>query len=231
MSSILYGAIGSIIAVIVIALAARTRIALGLLGSTYRLAQVLQTGGITQFHFSRDDYSGTLRTYLSQANHSIGIVSISLHQKHQEGDLIDFFRTCLAREPNFRIRISLLAPKSEAAKGAADALNVASAHLTREIAEMLQVLDQLKTSLPPMQQQRLDVLVHDCLPMGSAVLLDATPEQGIIQIETKLHRAPRVESFSFEIIGPSSFYQRNYRAWMELFDESRAPTAEELKIA
>jgi hypothetical protein len=148
MVEILYGVAGSILAVIVIALAARTRVALKLLGLTFSLAQMLRTAGIKRFNLSRDDYTGTLRTYLSSAKHSIGIVSISLQQKHEESDLIDFFRSRLAQEPNFRIRISLLAPRSEAAKSAAASLNVQPDHLAREITEMLRGLDQLTTSLP-----------------------------------------------------------------------------------
>jgi hypothetical protein len=229
MSAIFYGVIGSILAVFVIAVASRTGIAVRLFGSRYRLAKALRAAGITKFHLSRDDYKGTLRTYLSNAKHSIGIVSISLQQKHEEGDLIDFFRNRLAQELNFRVRISLLAPYSEAAVIAAESLNVPHKHLAREITEMLQGLDQLRTSLPPIQRQRLELFVHECLPMGSAILLDATPEKGVIQVETKLHRAPRDESFSFEILGPSSFYYRHYRAWMDVFDQSRPPTAEELR--
>lgn len=82
---------------------------------------------------------------------------------------------------------------------------------------------ELKTALPAGQRERLDVRVHESLPMGSAIMLDAEPERGIIQIETKLHRSPRVESFGFEIHGPSDFYSRHYRAWMRVWDESLEP--------
>ena len=64
--------------------------------------------------------------------------------------------------------------------------------------------------------------------MGSAILLDASPTTGTIQVETKLHRAPRTESFGFEVKGPSSFYGRQYAAWNVLLRESRPVCAEDL---
>ncbi|MGH2477031.1 MAG: hypothetical protein ACRDIL_17370, partial [Candidatus Limnocylindrales bacterium] len=61
---------------------------------------------------------------------------------------------------------------------------------------------------------------HGCFPMGSAILLDAGTDRGIIQVETKLFRSPRDESFGFEVTGPSAFFTRNHRAWMRVLDES-----------
>lgn len=228
LAAILYGSIGSVIAVVLVALFARTGPAMRLLGSTYRLAHSMRVAGLSKFHLSRDDYEGTLRTYLSKAKHSIGVISISLKQTHEEGDLVNFFRTRLAQDPSFRIRVSLIAPLSDAAKCAAESLDFPLRDLQREVGIMLSELLKLKDSLTRDQQQRLDILVHECLPMGSAILLDASPEAGTIQIETKLHRTPRVDSFGFEIVGPSEFYERHYRAWSAVFDESRPPRNEEL---
>ena len=224
---ILLGAAGSILAVVVLAALGRTRAALVVLGRRHKLADVLRRGGITKFHLSRDDYGRTLKTYLSQAKHSIRIVSVSLKLTHDEGDLADLFRTRLAQNPNFRVAISLLAPSSPAAGCSAASLDADPTELRREIMEMLGTLMSLKAGLPPGQRERIDVRVHECLPMGSAIMLDAEPETGIIQVETKLHRSPRVESFGFEIKGPSDFYKRHYRAWTRVWDESREPLATE----
>src|SRR6266542_6377897 len=79
---ILLGAAGSILAVVVLAALGRTRAALVVLGRRHKLADVLRRGGITKFHLSRDDYGRTLKTYLSQAKHSIRIVSVSLKLTH-----------------------------------------------------------------------------------------------------------------------------------------------------
>jgi hypothetical protein len=227
LGGILIGAAGSILAVILIALAARTRISLAVLGHRYKLADVLRRGGISRFHLSRDDYGRSLRTYLSQAKHSIRIISVSLKLTHDEGDLADLFRSRLAENPNFRVSVSLLAPSSSAAQCAASSLNLEAHELRREIMDMVRTLLNLKSTLPSGQRERLDIRVHECFPMGSAIMLDAGPENGIIQIETKLHRSPRVESFGFEICGPSDFYKRHYRAWTRVWDESREPVPAE----
>ena len=86
---------------------------------------------------------------------------------------------------------------------------------------MLEQLEELRESLPEAQKTRLKVLVHDCLPMGSAILLDATSSTGKIQVETKLYRAPRTESFGYEVVGPTPFYSRNYSAWKRVLDDSK----------
>ena len=228
--AIVYGVIGSLIAVAIVAAASRTRLAMKLLGASYRLAHSLRVGGVIKFHFSRDDYEWTLPTFLQQAKHSIGIVSISLRLTHEEGDLIEFFRARLAQDLSFRVRISLLAPQSQAACCAAQSLGIAPAGLAEEIKKMLRDLIALKSSVTSGQSRRLEVLVHESLPMGSAILMDATPETGLIQVETKLHRVPRVESFGFIVRGPSPFYKRHYQAWSAVFDESRPPTGAEIDI-
>jgi hypothetical protein len=229
-TAIIYGAIGSVIAFIIVAAASRTRLAMSLLGASYRLAHSLRSAGLIKFHFSRDDYEFTLPTFLRQARHSIGVVSISLRLTHEEGDLVELFRTRLAQDPSFRVRLSLLAPDSVAAHCAAPSLGVTQDQLASEIKGMLRDLTALKSSLTPSQAQRLEVLVHESFPMGSAILMDATAEAGLIQVETKLHRAPRVESFGFIISGPSPFYERHFRAWTGVFDESRPPTQAEIDV-
>lgn len=223
LSAILIGAVGSIVAVIVIGVFSRTKAAAFVLGSSFKLAADLRKAGVTRFYQSREDYPGALPSYLAKAQHSLGIVSISLKRKDQEGDLVGFFRTRLAQNSNFRIRISLLAPDSPAAGRAADMLNISEASLNAEITTMLDELLRFRSSLVPQQQNRLEVRIHDSLPMGSAILIDAAPDRGTIQVETKLHRAPPIESFAFEIVGPSPFYERHYRAWTLILDESKSP--------
>jgi hypothetical protein len=217
--TIIVGAAGSIFAAFIIWFLARTGRAVFLFGESHLLAARLRRNGVTKFHFSRDDYDSLLPTYLSQANHSIQMVSISLGLTHSEGDLLSFFRRRI-QATDFRITISLLDPTSEVIKIAALSLGVTTNLLKREIVEMLRGLISLRESLSQEHKARLQIFVHDTLPMGSAILIDAQPTSGKIQIETKLYRAPRIESFGYEIVGPSPFYKRNYTAWTRVIEDS-----------
>ncbi len=108
--SIIVGAIGSILAMIVAYGFSRTRAAVLLLGKSYQLARSIRKGGITRLHLSREHYESSLPTYLLRAKHSIGIVSVSLRVTHEEGNLIEIFRRRLAQDADFRIKISLMDP-------------------------------------------------------------------------------------------------------------------------
>lgn len=221
MSEIAIGVVSSVLGAGVLWLLARSRRTAQYLGSSFRLARRLDEEGISRFHFSRDDYGRTLRTYLSQAQHRIGVVSVSLRVTHTEGNFIELFEQRLIGKSDFRVAVSLLRPDSSAAKLAAESLDIRHTELKREITEMLNALLKLRDSLPDHAKGRLRILVHECFPMGSAILLDTSPKGGTIQVETKLFRAPRSESFGFEIRGPGPFYERNYRAWIRVLDESK----------
>jgi hypothetical protein len=148
------------------------------------------------------------------------VVSISFRLTNNECALTELFRRKLVANPSFEIWISLIQPYSHAATLAAHALNIKPEALSKEIDEMLDDLKLLRDSLPASDSGRFHVLTHDSFPMGSALMLDATPTSGLIQVETKLYRSPRVESFSFEVAAPSSFYKRNFAAWNTVLAES-----------
>lgn len=180
----------------------------------------LHKEGVRRFLFSRHEYPERLDAYLERAQHSIKVVSISFRLTNNECALTETFRRKLATNASFEIWISLLQPHSQAAALAAHALNVKPEALSTEINEMLNDLKSLRDSLPPSDRSRFHILTHDSLPMGSALMLDATATSGLIQVETKLYRAPRVESFSFEVVAPSPFYTRNFTAWNAVLAES-----------
>jgi hypothetical protein len=175
---------------------------------------------------SRSDYykyrdgSGSLREYLALAGQSIDIVSISLNVTQAEGDLISLFSQKILESPTFRVRISLLAPSCAIVAHLAKSLGLESDDLRKEIEDTLRQLERCKAGLASTCRDRLEIYVHETLPIGSAILLDALPDSGRIQVETKLYQAPRTESFGFETVGPSAFYKRNFTAWHRVFDDS-----------
>lgn len=186
------------------------------------LANKLFANGLTLFHFSREDYKKRLSFFLDGAKSSIEIVSISLKITHEEGKLTDVFQRKLIANPDFFIRISLINPNNKSlVKIVADSLSVNSEKMRLEILDMLKDLKECKNSLEESQKLRFDILVHNCFPMGSAIMLDATPISGKIQIETKLYKAKRDESFGFLLSKKSSFFQRNYNSWSRILKESK----------
>lgn len=225
--TVLLGAVGSILAAwIIYQLQFGKRLYERALGLPLRLARILADGGIRRFTLSRADYhkyrtgAGTLRDYLATAKHSIDIVSISMNVTNAEGALVSLFEKKLSEDENFRIRITLLNPQSPVVPLLAKSLDLTELELRKEITILLKRLERSKSSLPHSAASRLGVYVHDTIPIGSAIMLDATPESGRIQVETKLYRAPRTESFGFEVSGPSPFYMRNYTAWSKVFQDS-----------
>lgn len=177
--------------------------------------------GLTKFHFSRNDYSRTLVTFLARAAISILIVSVSLKITHEEGRLTEIFRKKLISNQAFTIIVSLINPNNQALlKIVADTLDIPCNKLRKEIVDMLKDLFACYEQLTRQEQSRFKILVHDCFPMGSVIMLDATETSGVIQVETKLYKTPRNESFGFQIIKDSPFFKRHYLAWQRVIQVS-----------
>ena len=177
--------------------------------------------GLIKFHFSRDDYESTLTTFLDKAKTSISIASVSLKIKQEEGGITDIFREKLTSNKTFIITVSLINPNNqELVKIAADTLNISYNDLRKQIVDMLKDLFDCYEQLTKQEQARFKILVHDCFPMGSVIMLDATETSGIIQIETKLYKTSRNESFGFQVTRESSFFKRNYIAWQRIIQDS-----------
>jgi len=194
-----------------------------------RLGKTFLNQGLTKFHFSRDDYGRTLASFIDTASQSISIVSISLKITDDEGQLSYLFKRKLSVNSSFMISISLINPNNqELVKVVADTLNISKEKLSHEITEMLKDLLDCFESLNPSEKSRFKILVHDCFPMGSVVMLDATPTGGMIQVETKLYKAPRTASFGFQLTKDSPFFKHNFVAWHRVIQDSKPYTKEQL---
>ena len=167
------------------------------------------------YHSRRGD--GSLRTYLATAKSSIEIVSISMEVTQKEGSLIELFAEKLNNNDKFMVRVTLLSPDSTTIGSLSKALDLKETDLKDEIGRFLSQLCACKNKLSSQAASRLFIYTHYVHPIGSAILLDASENGGIIQVETKLYKAPRTESFGFEVVGPTPFYNRNYKAWQRVF--------------
>ena len=219
-SGVIIGILGSILAAIVIGIAVRGTAFFGLFFTSFKMAMRLKSERIISFHLKRNDYRYRLPEFLSHAKHSIVIISISFKLTSEEGALLELLKNKIAANPDFRIKISLINPFSAAAGALALSLSLPLDDLQIEICSMFKKLVACRDSLKETDKPRMEILVHNCIPMGSAILLDAAPEKGVIQVETKLFKSPRTESFGYEVHGPSPFYGRNYRSWMQVIDDS-----------
>lgn len=234
--NLILGIVGSIIAAVILGVifrykknAFRKQKLLLLNREFASLGKTFYDQGLTKFHFSRDDYGRTLATFINPATQSISIVSISLKITDDEGQLSSLFKRKLSANSSFTISISLINPNNvELLKVASDTLNIKSEKLYKEILEMLKDLIDCYESLNPSEKSRFKILVHDCFPMGSVIMLDATPSSGIIQVETKLYKAPRTESFGFQLTRESQFFKQNFIAWQRVIQESTPFTKAQL---
>lgn len=235
--NLIIGIIGSIIATVIVAIAIRwyrkkiiERRKLNILQSEQiKIGKTFLDQGLTKFHFSRDDYGRTLASFIDSANISIIIVSISLKITDDEGQLSELFKKKLSVNSSFTITVSLLNPNNhELVKTAADTLNITKEKLSHEITEMLMDLLICYDSLNTSEKTRFKILIHDCFPMGSVVMLDATPTSGMIQVETKLYKAARAKSFGFQLTKESPFFKHNFVAWHRVIQDSRPIIKEQL---
>lgn len=181
----------------------------------------LQRAHITRFHLSRSDYAQTLREYLELAETSISLVSIYLTSKGGENDLIELFRTKLQSHSKFFLTVSLLDYRQAAVAPAAQTLGMTPERLQAEIRNMFESLLGLRRELDPSARRRFEILAHPTLPPASVVLLDENHSGGRIQIETRLYRSPGSESYGYEIVPGSTFYDRHVSAFRRLIEDSR----------
>lgn len=214
-------AIWAVIALILITLSAIYHRHLTNFFKYLQLGKKIYNSGVNRFLFSRHEYPERLDAYLNRAQRSIKIISISFKLTSDECQLAELFRRKLAAKPTFDICISLLRPASEASRITAASLGMRPKVLDKEISDMLNELKTLRNGLSISDRDRLKILTHDSMPMGSAIMLDADHPQGVIQVETKLYKSARSESFSFEIRAGTSFFEHHLECWNRIIAESQ----------
>lgn len=181
------------------------------------LMESLERSGVTAWYSSRGEYGERLDQFFARASHSIEIVAITCRLASAEGDICAVFRRKL-RQRMFCIRLSLLDPRCAAVDTLARSVGVGAKDLAIGLAENLGHWHEFARSLDEGHRVRFDLRVHNCLPFGSAYLLDASTQEGVIHVETSLYMAPKDESFGFQVAGPSDFFNRNCRAWRGVID-------------
>lgn len=100
----------------------------------------------------------------------------------------------------FRVTVSLLNPQMECLMQAmAASFGKTEDSMRNEVIDGLEKLLKLRSELSRSAAERFSIRVHNAIPFGSAIILDAETN-GRIQIETKPYKAVYEASLGFEAI-------------------------------
>jgi hypothetical protein len=168
----------------------------------------------------RSAYRERLDEFLSRAKVSVRVVAVTCKLSSRDGDLFGVIGRMLAASSSFRVCLSLLDPDCNSVHSLARSLGSDAHDLAIDLRENLDGWKRFCESLNREAALRFDLRTHDCLPLGSAYLVDVETPNGIIHVETRLHGAPKSESFGFRVAAPSEFFNRNRLAWMAILQSS-----------
>ncbi len=198
------------------------------------LPPVLQRGlieaRVTRFHPSRRSYQdnregrGTIADYISQASQCVEMVSINLATGHDQEMLRSKFEELIARRnPPVTVRISLLDPALDyLAASISPVLNMAPETLRARVSDTIQTLEKLhKRDLARSRREYLEVWCHNCMPNGSAIIIDGDASSGLFQLESKGFQTGMDESFGFEVGAGSEFFRSLRDSYRNLISSGR----------
>lgn len=203
------------------------------LGSAGDLEEMIKISGLSKIMPSRKYYklfregSGDIETYLSEARHSIEMVSISLSTGLGFEKITRVFERKLKDVSDFTIVVSLLDPdyphlmETVTSSVSQEHYLKTSLQFSNEIKRGIETLRAVRNSWPHDLRKRFDIRTHRALPQGSAIILDRGHDRSVIQIETKPYKAPLVDSYAIEVrpAGPDSLYFTFLNAYGALLED------------
>jgi hypothetical protein len=161
------------------------------------------------------------------------MVSINLMTGIPIEGLCEALITKLKTNKSFTATISLIDPdKLYLTKTLAPVLNTTPGDLANSIRASLNQLINTRASLPLRARGRFLIRVHNTIPMGSAILLDHYEPSGRIQIESKVYKAPPLQSFAFEVMQTGvadGFYETLAKGYDDLVKDGREWTSSQSK--
>jgi len=189
------------------------------------LARRLDEIGMTEFFASRADYakyrpSGLLGDYLATAKHRIDVAGYWMGHGHEAEAIAHTIVDCLEETPGMSARIALINPDGPHLGAVAAYLNLGTEEVANRLRASLASLTHARASATASVRTRLSVLVYNDLPLASVILLDYGTPSARAQLDFKLFKRPRGESFSFEVAAPSAFYNRCASAWIQVVDHA-----------
>jgi predicted acylesterase/phospholipase RssA len=192
------------------------------------LRRCLADAGVTRFMPARKYYAQyrdgreSIGSYISLAQSSLTMVSISLATGMDLEKVVNTFRALLNRAYPVKTIISLLDPELPYLMAfTAPIMDKTPEDLAKSITETITELGKLWASLPNERKTYLELWCHSTLPQASAIMIDEQAGTGLIQLETKAYKARRIDSFAFEIRAGTEFYSMLQSSYAELIKDGR----------
>jgi len=188
------------------------------------LVRGLRAGGITRFFPSRRHYGvfgegrESITAYVQLADRSLSMVSINLATGVDMEQIVNAFRAMICDRPRpVKIRVSLLHPERSAP--VAPVLGVRADQLAIRINDALDYLSSFGASLPTSLRTYFSLSRHSVLPAASAIMIDETSSDGLIQLETKPYASAFASSFAWEIGHGTDFFETVRDSYARLVDD------------
>lgn len=191
----------------------------------YKLALRLSEIGVSNIYADRNDYvryrdAADFSSFLSLANRRIIIVGHWMAQGTETQGIAEAIAGLVKSPKRLAIDIALVNPKSSIIPSFAHYLGLSETETAFRIEQSLIKLHQAKSTLNDEEKGRMRLLVYNTFPVASVIMLDPDETEGRIQIDIKLFKQPRQNSFTFEVRGNTPLYERFRESWYSFIQEA-----------
>jgi len=184
----------------------------------YKFALRLSEMGISNIFADRNDYAryrGTpdLPSYVSSAKRRIVIVGHWMAQGTEIQGVAEAIANLVKSPKRISVDIALVNPRGTNIPSFANYLGLSENETIFRVEQSLSKLNQARLTLSDEEKGRMRLFVYDTFPVASVVMLDPDEVDGRIQVDMKLFKQSRQNSFSFEVQGDTPLYRRIRDSW------------------
>ncbi|MGW4942543.1 hypothetical protein ACWEOZ_13285 [Actinoplanes sp. NPDC004185] len=185
-----------------------------------QLASRMLDAGLTNLFITRADYATyrgihTLMGFLATAERSIMVIGYWMAQGSEIEDISKIGRMIL-QKPALQVRIAIIHPDGSHLESLAEHLGEDQQQISERCRSTLNKLQRVRSDLPADARQRLQVKTYTSTPVVSIIVLDDDTPQARAQVDMKLYRTARDDSFGFEVSGLTNPLYQRFRGWAVL---------------
>ena len=235
MISIIQGAIGSIIAVIIVGLATKAMLGVANIPGIkimFRLVKDFFSSGGLNFFSNREAYTrhkdhGAADNYLTQQTKAdIIYVGFYLAQSCDIGNILN----CLVSLSNkgINVKVVLLDPSSPNISATSDFFMINKDHLISCVNETKnKLLKARRNSVSEDNKKNFNIYLHNKPITTSAFIIDGTmPKIGRILLDHKLYGVARENSYGIELRSGGNLYKSVFASYMKILNDSTCITGD-----